>query len=389
MSNLTQRRLLIVLGLILIIGAVMASQWLSEQKEEAPRKQEVDRVKQVGIQQVRNETLATTLEVQGQLTAFDKVDLFSEVGGMLKSTAKPFKVGTYFAKGSPMLRIDNTETGLALLAQKSTLMNAIAQLMPDLKIDYPQSFLQWETYLNDFNIDAPLASFPEPVSQQEKRFLAARNLYTQYYNIKSQEERLNKFTIYAPFSGVLTQTNVHPGTVVRVGQSLGSFMATGNYELVATVPLEDLNYIKTGNRVQLQSEDVDGNWSGTVKRISDQIDPASQTVQVFIGVSGKGLREGMYLRGTVKAQDIPSAFRIDRNLLVSQRQVYLVRDSMLRLTPVEVVKIASDYVIIRGLPDGTSVLQELVPGAYDGMKVSPRNSTQQSGHTTSVPVSKG
>jgi membrane fusion protein (multidrug efflux system) len=372
MDSLTIRRLLIVAGILIVVGAYLGMQQLAGLKEEAPRKANEIRTKSVAVAPVQNETLATTLEVQGQLAAFDKVDLFSEVGGLLLSTAKSFKVGTYFAKGSPMLKIDDTETRLALLAQKSTLMNAIAQLMADLKIDYPQSFPQWEAYLNNFEMEGKLPPLPEPLDEQEKRFLAARNLYTQYYNIKSQEERLSKFTIYAPFSGVLTATNVHPGTVVRVGQQLGSFMATGNYELVATVPLEDLNYIKVGNAVKLQSEDIAGSWQGRIKRISDQIDPASQTVQVFIGVSGKDLREGMYLRGDVAAKSVAAAYRLERDLLVNQNQVYELRDSTLRLREVEVVKVEPEHVILRGLPDGLLLLHEKVPGVYDGMKVAPK-----------------
>jgi multidrug efflux pump subunit AcrA (membrane-fusion protein) len=149
-------------------------------------------------------------------------------------------------------------------------------------------------------------------------------------------------------------------------------MATGNYELVATVPLEDLNYIKVGNTVSLHSEDIAGKWTGRIKRISDQIDPASQTVQVFVGVSGQGLREGMYLRGEVAAKAVADAYRMERALLVNQNQVYELQDSTLRLREVEVVKMEPEHVIIRGLPDGLMLLHEKVPGVYDGMKVAPK-----------------
>ncbi|RME93589.1 MAG: HlyD family efflux transporter periplasmic adaptor subunit, partial [Bacteroidetes bacterium] len=346
MSSLTSRRLLIILGLLLVVGAFAGMKWMFGLKEEAPRKPKENRTKTVQVAPVQNQNLATTLEVQGQLTAFDKVDLFSEVGGTLVSTAKPFKVGTYFAKGSPMLRIDDTEARLALLAQKSTFLSAIAQILPDLKIDYPASFAQWEAYLNNFQLEGQLAPLPEPVNEQEKRFLAARTLYSQYYNIKSQEERLSKFTIYAPFSGVLTATTVHPGTVVRVGQQLGSLMATDHYELVATVPLEDLNYLKVGNPVKLWSEDIAGSWQGRIKRISNQIDPASQTVQVFVDVRGKDLREGMYLHGEAAAQTVANAYRLARDLLINQQQVYELQDSTLRLRPVDVVKVEPEHVIV-------------------------------------------
>ena len=212
---------------------------------------------------------------------------------------------------------------------------------------------------------------PEPKNDQEKRFIATRNLYTQYYNIKSQGERLNKYTLYAPFSGVLTAASINPGTVIRTGQKLGELMATGNYELIATVPMSDLAYIKVGNAVKLTSEDIAGEWQGTVKRISDQIDPGSQTVQVFIGVNGKELREGMYLRGDVVARSVGEAVRIPRDLLVDQTRVFTVQDSILRLHNVKVIKIEPETVILQGVPNETPLLAKPIPGAFDGMKVEP------------------
>lgn len=344
---------------------------LSAQEEEAPRKAPVMKVKQAEVMKAQQEVIATTLEVQGQLAAFNKVNIYAEVGGMVKGTDRAFKVGTYFPKGSPLIRIDDSETKLALLAQKSTLLNAIAQAMPDLKIDYADNFATWEAYLNDFDLEENLPELPTAKTDQEKRFIASRNLYTQYYNIKSQEARLRKFTLYAPFSGVLTDAAINPGAVISPGQKLGEIMATGNYELVATVPLSDLSYLKIGNNVKLTSEDIEGEWQGKVKRISDQIDPGSQTVQVFISVDGKELREGMYLRGEVATRSVGEAVRIPRDLLVEQRNVYVIQDSMLQLKPIQLVKMEAESAIVQGITNGTPLLAKPIPGAFEGMKVEP------------------
>lgn len=369
MTDLTKRRLAIVSGIIVIAGAVLLMRYLSEQKPDAPRQATPPRARQVETMTAQNGTVDASLEVQGQLAAFDKIELFSEVTGQAQQTGRPFKVGSYFPKGSVLVRIDNSEARLSLQAQKSTLLNGIAQLMPDLKIDYPESFPRWEAYLNQFNVDQPLRALPEPASDREKLFVAARNLYTQYYNIKSAEERLSKYNIYAPFSGVLTEATIQPGAIVRASQKLGSLMATGNYELVATVPLSELDYIKVGNKVRLESDDVTGSWTGTIRRISDQIDPGSQTVRVYVGVSGENLREGMYLRGEVDARKIGDALQIPRELLVDQGGVFLVNDTILRLQPVDVVKINRETAVVRGVPEGSVLLRTPIPNAFDGMKV--------------------
>ena len=377
MKTTTARRIGVVVGLAILVGAFALFQLFSQMKEEPPRREIPKSTPTVETMSIVNGTIPTALSIQGELVAYNKIDIFSEVAGTLESSERPFKVGSYFPKGSVLVEINDREARLSLLSQKATLLNAITQLMPDLKIDYPESYNQWHTYLESYDVEEELDSFPEPLNDQEKYFIASRNLYTQYYTIKSAEERLDKYTMYAPFSGVLTQASINTGTLVRVGQQLGTLMNTGSYELQATVPLSDLTYIKVGNQVQLTSDDIKGSWTGRIRRISDQIDPTSQTVQIFVSVSGRDLREGMYLTGEVNATDIEDAVRIPRNKLINQNAVYTVQDSTLKLHPVEVVKITREAAVVRGLPNGTNLLDTQLPNAFDGMKVKVSGQTRQ------------
>ncbi|MEM6771041.1 MAG: HlyD family efflux transporter periplasmic adaptor subunit, partial [Bacteroidota bacterium] len=185
---------------------------------------------------------------------------------------------------------------------------------------------------------------------------------------------------------------VDQGAIIRPGQQLGELMANGYYELVATVPLSDLDYLKPGGQVELYSEDIAGKWTGKVRRISDQIDPTTQTVSVYVGVSGANLREGMYLRGEADARTIVDAVEIDRDLLIDQEEVYVVEhDTLLRLLPVSVRKFNRETVIVSGLPEGAKLLTSDVAGAYDGMRVKLKKAVSKAAETTSaatVPVSK-
>lgn len=334
---------------------------------------------------VENASISNELEVQGELAAFNKIDIFAEVSGTLERTERPFKVGSYFPKDAILIEVDQTEANLNLLAQKSSLLNAITQLMPDLKIDYPESFQQWKAYLDAFNVEETLRPFPKLLNEQERYFIASRNLLNQYYSIQSAEERLRKYVVRAPFSGVITQTSIQPGALVRSGQKLGELMNTASYELEVTVPLSELKYISTGSAVKLSSRDIKGSWTGTVRRVNDQVDPGTQTVKVFIGVNGRDLREGMYLTGSVEAAPVQEAIRIPKNLLVNQEKVYVVADQKLHLQPVEVVKITETDAILKGLADGTQLLAKPIIGAFDGMQVrlaeanTKRTATNQSG----------
>ncbi|MEZ4951456.1 MAG: HlyD family efflux transporter periplasmic adaptor subunit [Saprospiraceae bacterium] len=369
--NLTTRRLSLVGALLVLFGGIMASRYLSQQKAPPAKKPEaVTPTRKVEVKKVENGTVNTTVDVQGKVIAYDKIDLFSEVGGTLIGTGKPFKVGSYFKKGELMLQLDLEEARLNLYSQKSNLLNAISQMMPDLKIDYPESFPDWQSYIENFDIEGSIKSFPEPKSKREKYLVASRNLLSQFYSIKSAEERLSKYKIYAPFSGVLTATSIQHGALVRQGQKLGELMSTGSYELEATVPLSDMKFLGVGNKVTLSSPDIAGTWTGTVKRVSDQIDPATQSIKVYIGVSGSNLKEGMYLSGKVASTNIADSYSLPRKLLVNENEIYVVQtDSTLTLKEVEIEKLTANEVVIKGLENGTLILNQSPIGAYPGEKV--------------------
>ena len=373
--NLLLRRLSILLALVLLLGAMYVASKLKAQKKAPERVASTEILKDVLTIEVSNESVPTELEIQGRLSAFEKMDIFTEVPGKLSTSNKPIKVGNYFKKGAVLLQIDNEEAQFNLLSQKSNLMNAITQLLPDLKLDYPESLPQWKNYLDQFDVKQSLQELPMPQNEKEKYFIASKNLHGQYYAIKSAEKRLAKYTIYSPFSGVITASAVNPGATVQPGQRLGTLMNNSNYELEATINLSDLKYIKTGHTVALYSDDIEGSWNGKVVRISDQIDPSTQTVIAFVNVYGKNLREGMYLRGKIKTGNIPNAASIPLKFLIDQKAVYQVKDSILYLVPIEIEKAIGSNAIVKGIPSGTSLLNQKLVGAYEGMKVNPIPST--------------
>ena len=270
--NVLYRRLSIVAALVILAGCLFLFTKLKGQQKPPERStKKVEILQDAQVMTVNDKNISTSLDIQGRLSAYDKVDIFTEVAGKLLTSSKPIKVGNYFEKGSILMTIDSEEPRLNMLSQKSTLMNAITQLMPDLKIDYPESFIQWKTYLDQFDVNQPVRELPKPLNDKEKYFIAARNLHSQFYNIKSAEKRLSKYTVYAPFAGVITEANVTPGANVQPGQRLGQLMNKSAYELEATINLRDLKYIKKGSSVKLSSDDLGKEWNGKVARISDQI----------------------------------------------------------------------------------------------------------------------
>ncbi|MEZ4828430.1 MAG: efflux RND transporter periplasmic adaptor subunit [Bacteroidia bacterium] len=365
------RKTLISIGIavaFLILAGGIAGK-ISSSKMPAPRVESGPQAKSVKGRMVSNSSSGSVVEITGRLAARDKIDVYSEVGGILKPESSRFKEGNYFQKGSPLIVIDDQEQRLTLLAQKSSLMNQITLMLPDMKTDFPESFPKWEKYLASFDPAQPLKPFPAAGSDQEKYYLTARNLFNLYYTIQSLETRLGKYVIPAPFNGKVSESLITEGTLVRVGQKLGAFFNPASYELEAAVNLEDLEFLRIGDQVELYSNDIEGKWKGVVRRISDVIDPTTQSATVFIAASGKELKEGMYLSAKVSGRQVDKVVELSRNLIDDNNRIFVIANGELKQLPVTPVKYSSETVLVRGIPDGTQILDETIIGAYEGMKV--------------------
>ena len=170
---LNKKTTLIATVLIIIVG-LLINTILSNQKEPMKRHSMKKKKKPVKIVTVKNEDIQTKFEISGHLTAFDKVEIFAEVSGILLITPKRFKEGIRFKKGETFIKIDDEVYKNNVLAQKSSLMNQLTLLLPDLSIDFPQSAAHWRAYLKQFDLEKSLSPLPESESDKERYYIASR-----------------------------------------------------------------------------------------------------------------------------------------------------------------------------------------------------------------------
>jgi len=331
-------------GILVLVGSYFLQASLFSKpknnlsKEDPKKEKKQQNIPTVFVTTVENTTIPITVKTTGSLLAKNRVELFAEVQGVFEQQSKAFKPGIRYKQGETLLKIRGDENLANLQAQKSTLYNLITTSLPDLKIDHAAGFPNWEKYVQDFDMNKPIQELPTPASTKEKVFISSKNIYTTYYTAKSLEIRQRKYVIRAPFSGILTAADITPGTLVRQGQRLGEFISTNTFELEVDVTASLSNYLKIGKKVKVQSiNDHDQTWEGTVTRINGKVDRASQTVKVYLQLSGKGLQEGLYLEAVINANEEENVFELPRNLLVDKKKLYIARNDELVLQEIEPV----------------------------------------------------
>lgn len=361
--------ILAVLGILAIVGAILLGNYLID-KNQRPRPTFKKQIKTVFIDNVENKEIPIILSANGNLVAKNKIDIFSEVQGILKTSQKLFKAGTNYNKGETLLSIISDEFYASLQSQKSNLNNLITAILPDLRLDYPVEFKKWEAYLKDFDMNKTTPKLPEFSSDKEKYFISGRGILTAYYNVKNLEVRLSKYQIRAPFSGILTEALVSPGTLVRAGQKLGEYIDPRVYEMEVSINSEYADLLKVGNNVALSNLEKTKNYTGKVVRVNGKVDQVSQTIKAYIDVKHPELKEGMFLEANLVAKSETEAIQIPRKLLVDNTSVYTVKnDSVLSLSTIEPVYFGDEMVVIKGLKNNDKILTQTLPGAFDGMIV--------------------
>ena len=357
-----------VLGALIIAGSLYGAKMIADSKEnKRPPAKKV--VKTVFVDTIANGLVPIEVEASGSLVARQRVELFAEVQGVFRPGVKLFKSGQPYAKGQTLIQIDDSEYRAGVLSAKSNLYNQITGIMPDLRLDYPEQYQKWQNYLNRFDLNKTTPLLPKMDNEKEKYFISGRGIMATYYNVKNQESRLNKYSIRAPFNGILTEALVTEGTLIRAGQKLGEYIDPTNYELQVAIPKTYSDLLRVGKTVQLEELGGNKSYKGRVSRINGRVDQASQTITAFIDVRNPSLKEGQYLQARLSAKEEAEAIEIDRALLVENDKVFVVRDSILDLISVQPVHFSDRTVVLKGVEDGTILVSKPVVGAYAGMLV--------------------
>jgi multidrug efflux pump subunit AcrA (membrane-fusion protein) len=368
-NKMTVRKTWIIAIIILILGG-FAYVNISGMKKK-PKRKKAAQLLTASYLVVKNTDLPLIIEGSGQLVAKDRIEIFAEVNGVLQKTKKDFRAGTHFNKGELMISIDATEHKANLYAKRSEFQNLITSLLPDMKMEFPEETEKWENYLNSIVIERNLPPIPETKSKKEKFFVTGRKVYSTYYSIKNLEARLDKYLIRAPFTGIVTQSNINPGALVRSGQKIGVFSNTDLFEMEMSVKATDISFIKLKDKVRIISDNKQ-EWDGVVSRINAAIDLNTQTVSVFIETKGEGLREGMFPKARIESGKQKNTYEIPRNLLTENKFIFIIADdSTLVRTQIYPLRFLEKSVIVKNLPDETKILGKHIPGAFAGMKVVP------------------
>ena len=386
-----QRIILISIGAILLLSYGLM-RLLIAQKEDLPFRPPETGDRWVRAEQAAFTDIRSSVIAKGRVVSTAEVELVAEASGRVEPGDIPLKKGQSFKKGQVLLTIYKDEAELALGAQKSQFLNTIANLLPDIRVDYPDHFKTFQSFFNSIQLDENIPPLPEIQSESMRIFLASRNVLAEYFAVKQAELKLSRHTIQAPFNGTLLDVYIEAGAYTNTGGRIGKMIATDALEVEIPVENENTRWIRPGDPVKLTSVDQRRSWNGRVVRVSDFVDVTTQSRSVFARVplnDQSSLYAGEYLNAEFLGGIVTNVMEIPRNALFNYNEVFTILDGLLKIQTVNVVKLNQTTALIRGVEEGVYVVTQPMINVAENTPVkilgvdSPANEV---GETDSLPT---
>ena len=329
------------------------------------------KIKSVLVSKVKNSKLKNKISSSGRVVSLNNITITSEVQGRLIGKNK-FKKGTEIKEGEIIFSIKDTELKLLLDAKKTKFIALLSAIMPDIQLDFKSEYVKWDKFLSKINFKNPLPEFPEMNTKKEKNYIISRSILTEYLAIRSDEEKLKKYTVVAPFDGVITKSYSDIGGNVNPGSPIVDFIRKNEMEIELTVNRSEIEFINIGDKVDLTEN---GNkYSGKITRKGSFVNPQTQNISVFTSIKNKpeSIYNGLYLDAIITTEVGKDVFKLARRAIFNNNKVFSIDDNKkLKINEVNIISFQGDYVIIDNLKNNMLIVNEPLVNVKEGTIVKP------------------
>ncbi|MBT8377996.1 MAG: efflux RND transporter periplasmic adaptor subunit [Ignavibacteria bacterium] len=338
---------------IVILGFLIMSVLGSTEKHSNKREVEPE-VRLVETQSVNFGDLVLEIEGNGVVESQRSLNMVSEATGPVMFAKNDLKDGTYVRKGELILEVDSREVENNLFTYRSEFMNALALVLPEIKIENESAYKKWYKYFNSLDIHEAVPDFPKINDSQEKIKLSGRGIFSKYYAVKNQEILLSKYRITAPFSGYIKSNGIIKGSFVAKGQQLFTLSDAINVEIAVPLLIEEVNLINFSippatkifpNKYQNEV------FYGKIYRKETLLNRNSQTLNVYVSFTNRKLNShflpGNYVTLKIEGAQLTDVAKIPRYVVDNENHVFTMEDGKLARRKVEVLALQGNYAIIK------------------------------------------
>ncbi|RAI97444.1 RND family efflux transporter MFP subunit [Chitinophaga skermanii] len=318
MQHISRNALLLAgLGLTISFGACNTSKGNDEKSGEENLAVQVNTVK------LEKGQLQSVLNLPGEIKSFQFVDLYAKVNSYVKTV--PVDMGSEVKAGQVILTLEAPEMQSQLLEAQSRLKTKEAVLRAS-KATYDRLLKTSKVpgTISPNDLDMAFAK----MGADSAELLAARSAY------RGVADMLDYLTIRAPFSGVISQRNVHPGTYVGPAgrgseKPLLRLEEQAKLRLSIAVPEKYVSQVQNAKDVEFTVRSLPGEvFSAHVARTAGSLDTKlrSELLEMDIINTDKKLLPGMYAEVRVPLPGKQEVFIVAKSAVITNsEEVFVIK----------------------------------------------------------------
>lgn len=288
-----------------------------------------DQIAHVQVVTIEPSTLKHTLRLTGtvEYNAFNTTPVISQVGGPVSRIL--VVPGQRVKAGQPMLEVSSPDYAQLLDSYlKAEDSYRLAQKNYTRAEDLYQHHAIADRDVEQAESDRNQAQADLNAAEQGMKILGIKNPAD-----LAKAQSSAQIPVLAPIGGEVVDRLVSPGQVVQAGQTQAFTISDlSTVWVLANVYQADLQYVRSGDDVVVQTDAFPGSFHGKISYISPALDPNTRTLQARIVVNNPGekLKRDMYCTVTVTAGVISNALAVPNASVLrddnNQPFVYVLKD---------------------------------------------------------------
>ena len=321
----------------------------------------------VRTQTVAAGSAAQAAEYAGSVHGRYEKNMAFQVGGQI--VGRGVQLGDRVSAGSVMMRIDPKD-----VAQKTTAADAQAEAAgAQLALAETNLARYRQLYAEAAIAAAVLDQYQTAYDAALAAYQAAAAQATEAHNALSYTE------LVADADGVVSGLSAEVGQVVAAGQTVLTFVESGEMEVEINVPENRLPNISVGKNVEVSFWAMgDAKTRGIVREIAPMADPATRTYKVRVSIPNPpaGMALGMTASVNVTGEKAGGAANTTATLPMTaiyqtgdKPCVWLVKDGKVTLKEVSVESFGANEVLVKGVENGDVVVTAGVHKLHEGEEV--------------------
>jgi len=344
---------------------------------------------------VVKKTVSRTVDLPGEFQPFMYTTLYARIQGYVEKVL--VDRGTAVKQGDTLVTLSAPEMKAQILAAESRVQAADAdRLQAEAKLTSLEATMKAAEAT--YNRLKTASTTPGVIAGNEMD-VALQNVESQRAGILAQQSAIvalrNKksaaeaelralrdveayLNVTAPFDGVVSERNVHPGALVGPSAStpLLTLQQVSRLRLVVAVPEEHVGGIVRGATVSFAVPAYPTRmFSGTITRVPPALDTKTRSMPVELDVTNRDqvLAPGMFstVHWPVRSTD-PALFVPRTAVVTTTERTFVVREKNGRAEWVNVQKGAADGDLIRvigSLQEGDTVVKRATDEMREGMNL--------------------